>query len=88
MQPPSQDPETPEPGEASGQMEDRSLGQLAVRGGGYMVGREAIGMVIRLVGVILVVRLIGPRPYGIYSGAAAFVPVSYTHLRARPRVLD
>ncbi len=78
MQPPSQDPETPEPGEASGQMEDRSLGQLAVRGGGYMVGREAIGMVIRLVGVILVVRLIGPRPYGIYSGAAAFVLVIAT----------
>jgi PST family polysaccharide transporter len=30
-------------------------------------------MVIRLVGVVLVVRLIGPGPYGIYSGAAAFV---------------
>lgn len=50
-----------------------ALGQLAVRGGGYMVGREAIGMVIRLVGVVLVVRLIGPTSYGIYSGAAAFV---------------
>lgn len=30
-------------------------------------------MVIRLVGVVLVVRLIGPGPYGIYSGAVAFV---------------
>jgi PST family polysaccharide transporter len=53
--------------------EQRSLGQLAVRGGSYLVGREAIGMVIRLVGVVLVVRQIGPGPYGIYSGAAAFV---------------
>jgi PST family polysaccharide transporter len=30
-------------------------------------------MVIRLVGVVLIVRKIGPSPYGIYSGAAAFV---------------
>ncbi len=50
-----------------------SLGQLAVRGGGYLVGREAIGMVLRLVGVVLVVREIGPGAYGLYSGAAAFV---------------
>jgi PST family polysaccharide transporter len=76
--PPSQVPDTPEPGEASGPTEHRSLGQLAVRGGGYLVGREAIGMVIRLVGVVLVVRLIGPRSYGIYSGAAAFVLVIAT----------
>ena len=78
MLPPSQVPDTPEPGEASGPTEHRSLGQLAVRGGGYLVGREAIGMVIRLVGVVLVVRLIGPRSYGIYSGAAAFVLVIAT----------
>jgi len=32
-----------------------------------------MGMVIRLVGVVLVVRLIGPGPYGIYAAAAAFV---------------
>lgn len=38
-----------------------------------MVGREALGMVIRLVGVVLVVRLIGPSSYGIYSAAAAYV---------------
>ncbi len=50
-----------------------SLGQLAIRGGGYLVGREALGMILRLVGVVLVVREIGPGAYGLYSGAAAFV---------------
>ena len=70
MEPPSQVPDAPGRSETT---EHRSLGQLAVRGGGYMLGREAIGMVIRLVGVVLVVRLIGPGSYGIYSGAAAFV---------------
>ncbi len=68
MTPPAQ------PAEATGADQPRqSLGQLAVRGGGYLVGREAVGMIIRLVGVVLVVREIGPGPYGIYSGAAAFV---------------
>jgi O-antigen/teichoic acid export membrane protein len=68
--PPSQAPDVAGTGEPT---EQRSLGQLAVRGGSYLIGREAIGMVIRLVGVVLVVRQIGPGPYGIYSGAAAFV---------------
>jgi PST family polysaccharide transporter len=62
-----------EPVRSTEPSEHRTLGQLAVRGGGYLVGREAIGMLIRLAGVVLVVRLIGPGPYGIYSGAAAFV---------------
>ncbi|MGH9046772.1 MAG: oligosaccharide flippase family protein, partial [Acidimicrobiales bacterium] len=30
-------------------------------------------MIVRLVGVVLVVREIGPAPFGIYSAAAAFV---------------
>jgi len=51
------------------------LRNLAVRGGIYLVGREGVGMVIRLAGVVLTLRLIGPHAYGIYSGAAAFVVV-------------
>jgi O-antigen/teichoic acid export membrane protein len=51
------------------------LRQLAVRGGAYLVGREGIGMVIRLAGVVLTLRLIGPSSYGIYAGAAAFTLV-------------
>ncbi|MHB1775994.1 MAG: oligosaccharide flippase family protein [Acidimicrobiales bacterium] len=50
-----------------------SLGKLAVRGGAYLVGREAIGMCIRLAGVVVTVREIGPANYGIYSAAAAYV---------------
>lgn len=50
-----------------------TLGGLAVRGGAYLVGREAVGMVIRLVGVVVTVREIGPSNYGIYSAAAAYV---------------
>lgn len=50
-----------------------SLGNLAVRGGAYLVGREAVGMCIRLAGVVVTVREIGPSNYGIYSAAAAYV---------------
>lgn len=51
------------------------LSRLAIRGGGYLVMREGLGMVVRLGGVVLTVREIGPAGYGIYSGAAAFVAV-------------
>lgn len=50
-----------------------SLGNLAVRGGAYLVGREAIGMCVRLGGVVVTVREIGPANYGIFSAAAAYV---------------
>jgi O-antigen/teichoic acid export membrane protein len=50
-----------------------TLRDLAVRGGAYLAGREAVGMAIRLVGVVVVVREIGPSAYGLYSAAAAFV---------------
>jgi hypothetical protein len=49
------------------------LRTLAVRGGSYLLGREAIGGGVRLLGLVLVVKLIGPADYGIYSAALAFV---------------
>ncbi len=52
-----------------------SLRERTVRGGGYLVAREAVGMVVRLAGVVLTVRVIGPASYGIYSAALAFVLV-------------
>jgi PST family polysaccharide transporter len=54
------------------------LRQLAIRGGAYLLGREAAGMVIRLAGLVIVLRLIGPSSYGIYAGAAAFTLVVTT----------
>ena len=51
------------------------LRNLVARGGMYLLGREGIGMLIRLAGVVLTLRWIGPHDYGIYSGAAAFVLV-------------
>jgi PST family polysaccharide transporter len=51
------------------------LRQLAIRGGAYLLGREAVGMVIRLAGLVITLRLIGPSSYGIYAGAAAFTLV-------------
>jgi O-antigen/teichoic acid export membrane protein len=54
------------------------LRHLAVRGGAYLVGREAVGMFIRRAGVVATVRLIGPHDYGIYAAAAAFTLVVTT----------
>lgn len=51
---------------------------MAISGGAYLVGREAIGMVIRLLGVVVVVREMGPSSYGLYAAAAAYVLVVAT----------
>jgi O-antigen/teichoic acid export membrane protein len=67
------DPPEPPQTEPSGQPASAPLGQVAVKSGSYLVAREAVGMVIRLVGIVVTVRTIGPRSYGIYAGAAAYV---------------
>lgn len=61
---------------SDGKEPKQKLSHLAIRSGGYVVRREAIGMFIRLFGVVITVRLIGPAQYGIYSGALAFVAVA------------
>ncbi len=55
-------------GDASG-----SLRATALKGGSYLAVREALGMVIRLGGVVVVTRIIGPRQYGFYIGAVGVV---------------
>lgn len=50
-----------------------SLRHLTIRGGAYLTAREGIGGLIRIGGVTVVVRVLGPGSYGIYSGAAIFV---------------
>jgi O-antigen/teichoic acid export membrane protein len=50
-----------------------SLRATALRGATYLAGREVLGIVVRLGGVLLLARLLGPANYGIYAAAAAFV---------------
>jgi PST family polysaccharide transporter len=54
------------------------LRQLVLRGSFYLVGRQALALVVSLVGVTILVRQIGPTNYGLYTGAAsiAFVLAS------------
>ncbi len=65
----------PEPGtEArSPSSSDKSFRHLSVRGGVLLSSREALGMVIRLAGVVVLTRIIGPADYGIYAGSVAIV---------------
>ena len=44
-----------------------SLREKAIKGGAILVGRQAIGIALSLVGVLFVTRVIGPREFGIYA---------------------
>lgn len=48
-----------------------TLREQVVRGGLYLVVREGAGMALRLGGVLMLTRLIGPAAYGLYSVALA-----------------
>ena len=48
-----------------------SLRDRVMRGGVLLVGRQAVGMVVSLVGVIAVTRIIGPGPYGLFTASLA-----------------
>lgn len=61
------------PGAPAPRRSPTPLRDLAVRGGAYLAGREAVGMGVRLAGLVVVVREIGPSAYGLYAAAAAFV---------------
>jgi O-antigen/teichoic acid export membrane protein len=52
---------------------DKSFRDVSVRGGVVLSSREALGMVIRLAGVVGLTRIIGPADYGIYAGSVAIV---------------
>ncbi len=54
------------------------ISSKAFRGASFLFGREALGSIVRLIGVIVTVRLIGPSGYGVFTGAAAFVAVVVT----------
>lgn len=53
-----------------------SLREKAIKGGAFLLMRQAIGSVVSVVGVLLVTRIIGPYQYGLYvaaSGIALFL---------------
>jgi O-antigen/teichoic acid export membrane protein len=50
-----------------------SLRRNVIQGGAFLVGRQAAGIVLSLVGVLLVTRIIGPHQYGIYAMAVGIV---------------
>ena len=72
---PSDSPDAPAPGSGPGRT---TLTSRAVRGATFLFGREALGSVVRLGGVIVTTREIGPANYGIYTAAAAFTAVVVT----------
>jgi O-antigen/teichoic acid export membrane protein len=50
-----------------------SLRRNVIQGGAFLVGRQAAGIVLSLVGVLLVTRIIGPHQYGVYATAVGIV---------------
>src|SRR3974390_2724091 len=59
-------------------MTDASITTRVVKGASFLFGREAMGSAVRLVGVIVVTRAMGPANYGVYTAALAFVTVVVT----------
>jgi O-antigen/teichoic acid export membrane protein len=51
------------------------LRQQVLRGTFYLVGRQALALVVSLGGVAILVRQIGPTNYGLYTGAASIAYV-------------
>ncbi len=48
------------------------------RSGRFLVARQLIGLVIKLVGILVVTRLIGPEAYGLFAAVAAVTAVLAT----------
>jgi O-antigen/teichoic acid export membrane protein len=46
-----------------------SLRRAIYRGGGYLAFRQGVGLILSAGGVLLLTRLLGPGPYGIYAAA-------------------
>lgn len=54
-----------------------NLRQKAVMGGAFLLVRQAVGIVISVVGILLVTRLIGPRQYGLFAAGTGIVTFLY-----------
>jgi O-antigen/teichoic acid export membrane protein len=60
---------------ASAEERSANLRERTLHGGAYLAARELVGMVVKVLGVVVVTREIGPHSYGVYAGAAAFTIV-------------
>jgi O-antigen/teichoic acid export membrane protein len=49
-----------------------TLREQVVRGGAYLGLRQVIGLAVSLVGVFVLMRVLGPREYGLYAAALGF----------------
>lgn len=45
------------------------LRQVALKGGVYLVGRQVVSILLKLIGVMLITRVLGPASYGAYVSA-------------------
>src|SRR6266545_3786599 len=55
-----------------------SLRALTLRGGAYLFMREAVGLALRVGGILVLTRLIGPTSYGLYAAPLAVTTVLAT----------
>jgi len=55
-----------------------SLRQRIYRSGRFLVARQVIGMVVKLAGILVVTRLIGPDAYGLFAAVAGVTAVLST----------
>lgn len=65
-------------GSADGAPIEESLRRQVYRSGRFLVGRQLVGIGIKLAGILVVTRLIGPDAYGTYAAAAAMAAVLST----------
>ncbi len=63
---------TPQPTERAKQGGANLRGR-AIRGGAFIAVRQALGMVLSLIGVLFVTRIIGPAEYGLFAAAFGIV---------------
>lgn len=52
-----------------------SLRTQSLKGGAYLTVREAMGVVIKMVGVLVLTRLIGPTNYGLFAAVSTIVTI-------------
>jgi PST family polysaccharide transporter len=55
-----------------------SLRATVLRGGAYLGVREVLGIAVRLGGILVLTRLLGPEDFGLYAGSAALATLLST----------